>query len=236
MRRIIAVLWVTLGLTFSMSAWASPSDSTLRALEGESVRVTMTSDQTHEGVLYTFDDQQLTVVDSEGDVHELQRDVVEKVQLPRKTHGATPPQTVEGTSQRVTESDTVMERDAQAKARADFLRVQHDLERTGAAYRISGGIITGVGALTAFSAMMSLAISGPHYLNYGGEKSRDTLRTGPVITAVVGTAITASGVGLIVMGNNKRRRAKARYEKSFEYSLSPQFSARGGGAEMRLRF
>lgn len=252
MQRMIAVLCVALGLTLSMSAWASPSDSTLHALEGESVRITTTADQKHEGVLYSFDAQQIVVVDHEGNVLELQRNALEKIQLPQKTHAAapsksdeaerthasSPPQSVaaEDTPQRASESATVMEHDARAKARADFLREQRDLERTGSAYRISGGVITGVGALTAFSAMMSLAITGPHTETWGGGKSRDTLRTGAVITAVVGTAITASGVGLIVMGNNKRRRAKANYERSLEYSLSPQFNARGGGAEMRLRF
>lgn len=244
MRPMNAVLWIVLCLTFSVSAWASPSNSTLRALEGERVRVTTASDQTHEGILLTFNDQQLTVVDSEGNVHELERNTVEKVQLPQKTHAAAPSksadaevaQAVESAPQRATESGSVMERDAQAKARADFLREQRELERTGSAYRISGGVVTGVGALTAFSAMMSLAITGPHMDTWREERSRDTLRTGAVITAVVGTAITASGVGLIVMGNNKRRRARATYQKSFDLSLSPQFSARGGGAEMHLRF
>lgn len=251
MRQTIAVLWVILCLTFSVSAWASASDSTLRALEGENILVTTTSGQTHEGALFTFDEDLLVVVDDEGNVHELQRDAVEKVQLPQKTpaaassksaevehtHAASPPQTGENTPQHVSEPATVMDRDAQANARADYLRHQRELERTGSAYRISGGIITGLGALHAFAAMTSLAITGPHWdMTWHEGKDRDSLRTGAIITAVVGTAVTAAGAALIVVGNKKRRKAQDAHQKTFDLSLSPQFSQRGGGAEMQLRF
>lgn len=247
-RQIIVSLWIILCLTFSVSAWASPSDSTLRALEGESVRITVASGQTHECVLLTFDDQLLTIVDSEGNVNELERDEVEKVQLPQTTstparsssdqdvHATASPQTTETPSTHLSEANTVMEQDAREKARADFRREQRTLERTGSAYRISGGILTGVGALTAFSSMLSLGISGAHDLDWRDEKTRDTLRRGAVMTAVVGTAITAAGVTLIVVGNKRRKNARDAYTKAFDISLSPQFSTHGGGAELRLRF
>src|SRR5699024_4556973 len=88
------------------------------------------------------------------------------------------------------------------QARANFLKEQRQLERTGSAYRISGGVITGVGALTAFSALMSLAIGGTHWSTV---RTRDTLNKGAVITALVGTAMAGAGTGLIIAGNKKRR-------------------------------
>lgn len=240
MRPMNAVLWVIVCLTFSVSAWANPSDRMLHALEGETIRVTTNTDNTYQGELYAFDDEVVILLDDVANLKEIPRNSVENIQLSgviAGTSSAAAPQNTQQSSKSVEskDSESVLQNQPipHAHARTDFLYEQRQLERVGSAYRISGGVVTGVGALTAFSSLMSLAIGGTHWST---ERSRDTLNKGAVITAIVGTGITAAGTGLIIAGNNKRRRAKQTYKKSFDYSLAPDIGIRGGGAKLTLQF
>lgn len=232
MRRILVMFFVMAGLFLSTLAWASPSDRVLHALENETIRVTTNTDNTYQGELYAFDDEVVILLDDAANLKEIQRDKVEGVQLSNVTTSPASP-TADDAASSKDSNGAKSPKSAQEQARAAFLNEQRELERTGSAFRISGGIVTGVGAVMALSMVTSLGLGGTHWSE---PKSRDTLRTGVVTTAIIGTAIAAAGTGLIVLGNKKRRRAKATYEESFNYSLSPQFNGRGGGAELRLNF
>lgn len=240
MRHSFMIFFALMVLSVSLCAWAAPSDRVLHALEGETIRVTTNTDNTYQGELYAFDDEVVILLDDVANLKEIPRNRVENIQLSgvvTGTSSASAPQNAQQSSKSAESEDreNVLQNQPMphAHARTDFLYEQRQLERVGSAYRISGGVVTGVGALTAFSSLMSLAIGGTHWST---ERSRDTLNKGAVITAIVGTGITAAGTGLIIAGNNKRRRAKQTYKKSFDYSLAPDIGIRGGGAKLTLQF
>lgn len=240
MRHSFTIFFALMVLSFSLCAWAAPSDRMLHALEGEIIRVSTNTDNTYQGELYAFDDDVVILLDDVANLKEIQRSSIVNVKLAgatAKTSSATTSKDAPQSSKSAAGGDdqSVLQHQptSQTQARTDFLYEHRQLERIGSAYRISGGVIAGVGALTAFSSLMSLAIGGTHWST---DRNRDTLNKGAVISAIVGTAIAGAGTGLIIAGNTKRRRAKAAYKKSFDYALTPAIRLDGGGAQFTLQF
>lgn len=251
MRSLISWSFFAFTLVITSFAYAQLSNTALDAVLKDDVEVT-TTQGTERGTLIRYTDDTLVLLDSDQSVIEIPREDVQKLRLPSASSASKsekpapnpvrPSQDARAEAEApatVAASSPVSHTDQQRALRREFEQQRRSVERTGAAYRIPGGVLTGLGSLIAFSSLTSLAVTGTHesyyYAGYE-EKSRESLRSGAVTSAVVGAGIAAAGVGLIVAGNKKRRRAREAYDNAFSTSVQPMIQAGGGGATLHLQF
>lgn len=194
------------------------------------------------------------MLDSENSIREIPRENIESIRLIRETQPIPDTQVnlhpehtqaaelAKEPVHDVSPHGALFQSEQRQLLHREIEALRRRIERIGAPYRISGGILTGVGSLVAFSALTSLAVSGTHHEYYGyygyssDGSSREDLRTGAITAAVVGAGITAAGVVLIVTANTKRRRALKAHNQDFSYTLSPHIYHPGAGASLRMQF
>lgn len=231
MRNFVSLFVFMFGIFSAAWAVAQPSDSMLRALTNKDIQIT-TDEGTRRGTLIGFDEQSVIVADKDDNVLELSRETVESIRLRTADDASSKTSSAQHSS-----NDATTDAEQRKELHAQLQLERRQLERTGAGLRIPGGIVTGVGGITAFSSLVVMAVEGVHYEGYDREsRGRDTLRTGVVTSTIVGVGMVAAGVGLIIAGNKRRKRAIDAHEKSLSYTISPSFNAKGGGATLEMKF
>lgn len=212
--------------TKAWGEYETPEDG-LEAFKKAPVAITLRSGEHLDGTINYYTEDAVLVVTDTGSLHIIEIQDIRAIDTLPKPEKHTLSLS-EDAAQSLKHKQQQAIRD---KIRDYRLREAH--QHVGRAMRISGGTLIGLGAIAEIWGLTVLSTV----------RNSNSVSDGPfgnamaVPVAIAGAPMFATGVGLLIGANIKRRRAiqNAR-EKNITYSVVPQKMGRGAGAAATVNF
>lgn len=228
-----AMLTIALLLVGSQVAYAQPSPDTLQNFEHRDVELTLQTGESLQVYVQSVGENFLVTLDADGVVEAWPFQNILRIEL-RDVPSATMPHNSY-------DAPAMAPINAQLSREAQIHALEKDLDQivrsSGQGLLISGGFLLAIGmAIEALGVLSAVAAAQGARAQHDEDWGTGIFVLGAVTFLPIGAALLGTGAGLVVAGSGKRKRTRNLVYGRPNYSVSPTFARRGGGAQFRLEF